>query len=200
MARWFKPWPFYLPVGVHLTFEGVMGNHTKTITKNCQAHAVWDISFISSILYLLGGCMILGKLCYPKLFLLIKGAPANIIIICPDNFVFEVHDRVFSKLPKCFSWWRNWWFRALRSRFYDPKNPSPLVWKNPRSECHDWACILKIDVFPGEKRVHVFKPATCVSILIQRVYWLSVAWLAKQMDPCFLYLIGWHSRLPEVRS
>lgn len=37
-----------------------------------------------------------------------------------------------------------------------------------------------------EKRVKVFKPATCVSIFLQKVYWLSVVWLAKQMEPCFL--------------
>lgn len=36
-----------------------------------------------------------------------------------------------------------------------------------------------------EKRVKVFNPATCVSIFLQ-IYRLSVVWLAKQMEPCFL--------------
>ena len=130
--------------------------------------------------------MILGKLCYPKWFLLIKGVPTNIIIICPDDFVFEVHARVFKKLPKCFSRW-NWWFRAFRSRFYDPKNPSPLVWETP-TKWMSWLIMHFEDrcISYMEKRVNVFKPATCASIFLQRVYWLSVVWLAKQMEPCFL--------------
>lgn len=158
-----------------------MWDHPKKVTKNYQAHAVSDISLISSILYLLGVCMILGKLCHPKwlLFPLINRIQMILYSRCMSGFS--------KNCPKCFSWW-TWWLRALRSRFYDLKNSSSLVW-NP------WMLYFLY----GKKSESFQSSYLCVCHFSYKGY-IGYRWFGWQnkWNPAS-YLIGWHSRLPEVR-